>query len=273
MRALLAAALAALCTQALAMSSFSPDVSDLWWNPQESGWGVNMIQQHDVIFATFFVYGADGRARWYVSSEMTSNGAPEDTQMIWHGRLYETTGPVVTNGEFNPSAVTRRDVGEVIFVYSRPNSGILSWTVDGVVTSRTVRRQTWAAVDITGEFYLNRVLRQHNCGGFNTGREPSINEPGTMSVTRSGDAVRIATRPLAPSTQTCTFTGTLSQEGRMSEVQGNYSCNEGSSGPFRLTEIEVSQWGFMGRIFMNNFQGCSRHGHFGGPRLEVRERP
>lgn len=273
MRSLLFVVLVSLCPGVLAMSSFTPDVSDLWWNPSESGWGVNLIQQHNVIFATFFVYGADGRARWYVSSEMTTGGAPEDAQMVWRGRLYETTGPVVTSGAFDPSAVTRRDVGEATFVWGRGSSGILTWSVDGVVASKAVRRQTWAAVDITGEFHLNRVLRQHNCGGFNTGSEPSINEAGTMSVTRSGNTVQIVTRPAAPSTQACTFSGSLSQEGRMSTVEGTYSCNEGSAGTFALREIEVSQWGFMARVFMNNFQGCNRHGHFGGTRVTVRERP
>lgn len=273
MRLFMTALLAVFTACAHAMSSFTPDISDLWWDPNESGWGVNMIQQHNVVFATFFVYGPDGRARWYVASEMTTGGAPEDREMVWTGRLYEATGPVVTSGSFNPSAVTRRDVGEASFIWLRGNSGILTWTVDGVVASKTVRRQTWRSVDITGEFHLNRVLRQHNCGGFNTGNEPSVNEPATMTVTRSGNSVQIVTRPVAPSTQACTFTGALSQEGRMSAVEGTYSCNEGSSGSFSLREIEVSQWGFMARIFVNNFQGCHRHGHFGGTRVTVRERP
>ena len=273
MRSLLFALLLGLCPLAQAMSSFSPDVSDLWWNPAESGWGVNLIQQNNIIFATFFVYGTDCRPRWYVSSDLTTNGSPEDMPMIWRGRLYETTGPVVGLGAFNPAAVTRRDVGEVTFLWSRGNTGTIEWSVDGVRASKQVQRQTWAATDITGEFYLNRVLRQHNCGGFNTGREPSINEAGTMTVSRSGNTVQIVTSSTPPSTQACTFTGALTQAGRMSAIEGTYSCNEGSSGPFTLQEIEVSQWGFMGRIFMNNFQGCFRHGHFGGTRLTVKERP
>ena len=272
MRALIAAALALLCQSALAMSSFSPDASDLWWNPDESGWGANLIQQHNVILATLFVYGADGRARWYVSSELTTGGAPEDVEMIWSGRLYETTGPVVASGAFNASAVARRDVGTMRFFYRRPNNGTLEWTVDGVTTSKLVRRQTWTSVDITGEFYLNRVLRAHLCNGPNTGNEPSLNEAMVMNVARSGDAVQIATRPVAPGTLACTYTGSLSQEGRMSRVEGTYTCNDGSAGPFSLTEVEVSQWGFMARIF-TNVRGCAMHGHFGGARVRVAERP
>ena len=37
---------------------------DLWWNPQESGWGVNFTHQSDTIFATWFTYQANGRGWW-----------------------------------------------------------------------------------------------------------------------------------------------------------------------------------------------------------------
>src|SRR5258705_1327553 len=149
---------------AFAASSFMPDASDLWWNSNESGWGVNIIQQANVLFATFFVYGSDARPRWFVAPDTRCPGTPTDMQMVCAGALYETTGPLVTSGTFNASAVTRRQVGTFTFLYSRQNSGIVSYTVDGLVTSKDVRRQTWAAVDITGEFYLNRVLRTHLCG-------------------------------------------------------------------------------------------------------------
>ena len=273
MRKILLALGLAFPLPALAASSFMPDASDLWWNSSESGWGVNVIQQSNVLFATFFVYGPDSRARWYVAPDTRCPGAPADVQMVCSGPLYETTGPVVTSAAFDPSAVNRRQVGTFTFVYSRPNGAIISYTVDGAVTSKSVRRQTWAAADITGEFHLNRVLRTHRCGGVpNRGDEPSINEPGVMTVTQSGQTIQVATRPVAPATLACTYTGTLSQEGRMSRVEGTYSCNDGTSAPFTLSEIEVSKWGFIGRIstFM---PGCFRHGHFGGTRVTVEELP
>lgn len=262
----------ALPLQGYTASSFMTDASDLWWNPDESGWGVNVIQQSNVLFATFFVYGSDSRARWYVAPDTRCPGTPADMQMVCSGPLYETAGPVVTSGTFNPSAVTRRQVGTFTFLYSRSNSAIISYTVDGSVTSKTVRRQTWAAVDITGEFHLNRVLRTHMCGGPNRGNEPSISEHGTMSVTQSGGSIQIQVRPVAPATLACTYAGTLSQEGRMSAVEGTFACNDASSGSFSLREIEVSKWGFIGRI-STMAAGCNRHGHFGGTRVTVEELP
>ena len=34
--------------------------SDLWWNPAESGWGVTVDHQQDVMFLMFFIYRSDG---------------------------------------------------------------------------------------------------------------------------------------------------------------------------------------------------------------------
>lgn len=264
----------AFCAAATAASTYSPDATDLWWNPAESGWGVNLIQQHDTIFATFFIYGADGRARWYVASDMRGNGAPTDQTMIFQGILYETTAAgAVTSMPFDPAAVTRRAVGSVTFQYFRPSSGILSYTIDGVTVSKDVRRQTWGALDITGEFNLNRVLRPHLCNGQPNGpNDPITNDAGMMTVSRSGSTVQINTRPVAPSTLSCTFNGTLTQEGRMSAVSGSYICSDGTSGPFSLTEIEVSKWGFISRI-ATTVRGCAMHGSFGGARATVEELP
>ena len=273
MRAFVFLLLALVVPQGIAaVSYYQPDASDLWWNPDESGWGVNMIMQYDTIFATFFIYGPDGKAKWYSASAMVSQGAPADVPQYFTGRLYETTGPVVTSAPYNPSAVTRRDVGQVTFEYIRPNNGYITYTIDGVTVSKQVRRQTWATADITGEFYLNRVLRPHLCNGPNTGNEPSVNEPGVMTVSRSGDAVQIAVRPVSPSTLACTYTGTATQSGRMTGISGTYSCNDASSGPFTLTEVQVSDWGFMGRI-SQKIGSCYWGGHCGGTRTTVFESP
>ena len=46
----------------------SANVQDLWWNPAESGWGLNIAHQDDTLFATLFTYGADGGGIWLVMS-------------------------------------------------------------------------------------------------------------------------------------------------------------------------------------------------------------
>ena len=235
-------------------TSFSTDVSDLWWNPNESGWGVNLIQQSDKVFATFFVYSSDGRARWYVSSDLRGEGS--GSPIFFRGELYETSGPVVGNG-FDPAMVTRRRVGDVTFEYHRPADGMLTYSVDGVTVSKRVTRQTWAMNEIAGDFHVKRATRSSCLAGL------SMDALGRVAIRRSGTAVTISPNPglgLA-----CVYSGTYSQEGRMGRVAGTYACDGGMSGPFTLSEIEVSDMGFTAR-FQATERGCEVSGNIGGPR-------
>jgi hypothetical protein len=39
----------------------------MWWNPDESGWGVNVILQKDMGYIAFFVYDSAQDPVWYTS--------------------------------------------------------------------------------------------------------------------------------------------------------------------------------------------------------------
>ena len=43
------------------------DYTDNWYVPAESGWGVNLTQTDNFIFATFFIYDADKKPTWYTA--------------------------------------------------------------------------------------------------------------------------------------------------------------------------------------------------------------
>jgi len=87
------------------------DFTDLWFNPAESGWGVNLIQQNNIIFATLFVYGNDSSARWFVASNLQGGGT------AFTGQLFQTTGPAFS-ANFNPAAVTATAVGTMTISFS-----------------------------------------------------------------------------------------------------------------------------------------------------------
>jgi len=77
------AAVAAVCI--LPMSAFATDFTDIWFSPQESGWGVNVVQSDNFLFLTFFIYGADKQPTWYTAS-LTWDGAR------YAGNVYHTSG-------------------------------------------------------------------------------------------------------------------------------------------------------------------------------------
>jgi hypothetical protein len=250
-----------LPSAALAATPFSPDASDLWWNPDESGWGINLAQQGNVIFATLYVYGADGRAHWFVSPDMEAQQVPSDRPYNFTGSLYETTGPVFS-APFNASAVTRRIVGTIAFDYAAPTTGRLTYSVDGVSVTKSVRRQTWRPNDMAGNYRGYRMTKPFNCAGA-----PNVTTqtPFDVTITQIGNSVTIAQHDNVPN---CTFSGTYSQEGRMGAVAGTSSCTDGASAPFSITEVEVGVHGFLAR-FSGSDRGCLVYGHLGGVRTDV----
>ena len=48
--------------------------TDLWWNANESGWGVNFSHQGDFIFATWFTYDTAGKPWWLVAELSKKSG-------------------------------------------------------------------------------------------------------------------------------------------------------------------------------------------------------
>ncbi len=74
----------------------------LWWNApagSESGWGINIAHQEDLIFATWFTYNAAGKPWWLVMTAAKGAGAS------YSGTLYETRGPAFNATPFNPALV------------------------------------------------------------------------------------------------------------------------------------------------------------------------
>ena len=47
--------------------AYQPEAG-LWWNPNESGWGIHFTQRGNVIFAAWYTYDGTGAPKWYVAS-------------------------------------------------------------------------------------------------------------------------------------------------------------------------------------------------------------
>jgi hypothetical protein len=103
--------------------------TDLWWNPNESGWGLGLTQQYGVMFVTWFVYEGTTRPTWLVASScaMTANNDG------CSGTLYTTDGPPgpPASSTFDPSAVRVTPVGSVSLIFTDANNGIISWNISG----------------------------------------------------------------------------------------------------------------------------------------------
>jgi hypothetical protein len=90
-----------------ATSASITDLTDLWWNPTESGWGLQMVNTGTFIYATIYVYGPDTKPVWFAGGLNYVGG------LNWSGALYTGTGPHFGGASFDPAAVTARPVGQM----------------------------------------------------------------------------------------------------------------------------------------------------------------
>jgi len=118
------------------------NVSDLWWNPAENGWGVNFVHQGESVFGTLFTYDANRAPMWLVMS----SGALQADGVTFSGDLYRTTGPAFNANPFTPiGPANYTRVGTMTAIFSGPNSGTLSYTVNGVMVTKTIQRLVYGA--------------------------------------------------------------------------------------------------------------------------------
>lgn len=111
------------------------DYSALWWNENESGWGIAITQQYGMIFATIYTYDASGNPVWYVASScpLTGNSCTGD--------LYRVTGGSAPTVTWNGTNKEVTKVGAISLVFNDSSIGVMSYTINGVTGSKAISRQ------------------------------------------------------------------------------------------------------------------------------------
>lgn len=243
-------------------STFSVDYTDLWYVPTESGWGLNLIQQNNVIFATMFVYGTDNTPRWYVASDLESaNG------ISFTGTLFRTTGSYF-GAAWNPAQTSITSVGSISIVFNTPSTATVTYTVDGVAVTKSVERQTWKGENLSGKWLGGVDANASSCTGGSTNGEILISGPLTVSHNTSNQAVTmsLASTSSSGAATVCTFNGTYGQKGKLGSITGSWSCTISGSpynnGTFTLSELQATTRGFSSG-FQASDQFCQYSGNFG----------
>lgn len=112
------------------------DYTDLWWNPNESGWGISITHQSGTVFAAWYTYDAAGKPVWYVVPQCPVSAAS------CTGAIYQVTGGAsihsVWNGTNPPTSV-----GSATFLFGNANTSTLKYTIDGVSDTRDIVRQVF----------------------------------------------------------------------------------------------------------------------------------
>jgi hypothetical protein len=218
--------------------------NDLWFPLDEAGWGVNILEQGDTIFATLFVYDAQGKPRWYSASNLHRIAGD-----AFVGQLEESTGPYFGTS-FNAAAVTRRVVGTMSFKVQADGSAQLTYGVDGVGVSKVVQRYAFRKNSLAGT-YLG-----HYWWGSNPTEpiEITIADDGAFVMDTSGSDMFGSDGP-------CRYTGTTSrQAGETRSIEGTYTCASRRAGSFRLSDVMVTFDGFTAAFDGNDRSGAHMEG-------------
>lgn len=251
-----ALAVVALCAFAApSRASLGTNFTDQWWNPNEDGWGASILQQYDTLFVDLFVYGPDGRPVWYTAAVYYQ---PQSGRSLFSGDLYVASGPWF-GAFFNPAAFTARRVGTLQFDASSVDFATLTYSVDGVLVTKSIQRQLWTYEDFTGSYYGGLVYDQSSCA--NAANNGHVEEFGPFQINHPAN--NTFTLTLQSNFGTCTVAGNYSQLGHMGTVDANYSCSYGINGTMTLFELERTGTGMTGRFVANN-NACSASGSLGG---------
>jgi lysyl endopeptidase len=118
--------------------SFAANFQDLWFNPSEPGWGVNVAHQGDILFATLFTYDASGNGMWLVmpSGQRTAVGT-------YSGQLFRTRGPAFNASPWVLPANPNEAVGNMTFTFTDGNTGTLAYTVNGTSVTKSIQREVF----------------------------------------------------------------------------------------------------------------------------------
>ena len=250
-----------------AASTFSIDYSDLWGGgqpaPTEAGWGLNLIQQGDVIFATMFVYGSDNTPRWFSATLSPTSGSTG-----WSGALDSTTGTFY-GAPWNNASVTHNQVGTMSINFTGANSGTLSYNASGVQVNKSISRFNLRAPNLAGKYIGGAIGTgpQSGCGSS------GISIFDQLTVTQNGTAVSLRVDFFNANSQrvNCVYSGQMATTGRTGSITGNFTCAltdtgaQTNSGTFAITNLESSINGFNGN-FNSSDQFCTATGRFGGLR-------
>ena len=254
----------AVATPAAASTTYSTDWSDLWYTSTESGWGVNIIQQGQVIFLSMFIYDGGTLPRWYFAS----NVAPS-SPTSWSGPLYRSQGTAF-NAPWNPSQFASTQVGTISLNFTSAATATMSYTIDNVPqVTKQLTRFAFAADNLAGPYLGGLLANTSQC---------SSNTNGYLIADRLVVDHSVYATPKftvgffvngGSQTVTCVFQGNYQQQGRMGSIpNGTWACTgaANNTGTFSMTEIQATQNGISAK-FTGRDQYCQNiTGFFGGVR-------
>jgi len=234
--------------------------SDMWFDPRESGWGVNLVQQGERAFVTLFVYGADGKPVWYVSPDAHAVSYSAGGQPSFRGTLYRTRGPW-HGGPYDPALVQPVYAGIVALELVTDDRMRLAYQADDATVTKELRRQSFEAVVPYSGYVAQFMMRAKPAGSsvpqsFRYTADLYAEFDGGTGWIRATDTIG----------RICHYRGPYSQAGKLITFSGSYACSGGDEGAFEIKRLEITQDGATGYLTKSSPAG-TEYGRFAATRF------
>ncbi len=238
------------------------DYTDVWWNPQQSGWGLNLAHQDGRIYATLHAYGTNGAPLWYVAY-LDKQDDGSFTGATYSFTSTSTTAPLLPG---QTSATMR---GTLTFVPGSASEGVIRYNIDGQQGEQSVKRFSLLAqpfpasnpvydINVNNWSHATFTINSNCSSAF----DPGADAAAQISVTPSTDPtaptaridLKVSVNNPTPSAglvfkdYNCSITGRLISDGQLSRIDdAKYSCVDATSQqpvwtqlPVKVTNIRVS---------------------------------
>ena len=239
------------------LSATASTYTDLWNDPAEPGWGVNVVQQLETAFITLFVYGDDGKPAWLVASDArivalsSGGGFP-----VFSGTLYRTQGPL--------PGVSVQPVGTVSLEVLAKDRMRVEYTADGKTVRKEVRRYTFQPPVPFGIYEGQMLLRQVHAGQV----IGTLQLQAQMTLELDARTGQMSLSVLDQLQRRCDYRGPYEATGKLVRASGSFTCNstDALAGTFEIRDLEINDNGVTG--FLQTASGSdSQSGRFGAARL------
>lgn len=187
--------------------------SGTWWDSTKSGNGIEIDQQGNSLFVTWYTYSASGAPMW-----LLMNGTLDSTGTILTGPIYSYTGTQL-GSEDNRSPATGTSVGTGTLTFASATSGTFSYTAYGISGSLNLTRFSFGSVNLSGTYLGGSVVSTSTCG--------AASYQASYAVTQTGNNLSIAENS---ANNVCTMNAALQQMGDHYQYQGTVSCTNGNGG-------------------------------------------